>query len=188
MSFGLANHEKDIEDAVKEAYSKGILLFAAASNEGGNSPVTYPARYDDVICIFSTDGWGNASKCNPNPMGNSLYRFATLGEAVKSAWPIHLPDSQGERRMTGTSFATPIAAAVAACVLEFCLMNGMSDEQYQELKCPKGMREVFCKTLIKEREGLHYICPWNLFNTSRKDDFIFAFIKDVLNDLNRPSK
>jgi subtilisin family serine protease len=209
MSFGLGSHERDVEDAVKEAYSKNIIMFAAASNNGGNSGVTYPARYDEVICIFSTDGWGNGSFCNPTPTKNSS-QFATLGEAVKSAWPIHLAESYAleqrvtrtslatpepgqtplaespvtERRMTGTSFATPIAAGVAACVLEFSLMNGMDDDLYQVLRSRKGMKALFFEWLGEERDGLHYIHPWKLFSKSRTEDVILTLIKVVLQCLN----
>jgi hypothetical protein len=210
MSFGLGKHQTEIEDAVKEAaYSKSIIIFAAASNNGGNYAVTYPARYDDVICIFSTDGLGNSSSCNPTPMKHSSMHFATLGEAVPSAWPIPVTEfkaaeedcegmaetscatlekehqQQAEtsvltRRMTGTSFATPIAAGVAACILEFSLLNGMNDDQYRMLRCRRGMQAVFFKELVEERRGLHYIHPWRLFNTIRNEETILTLMTECL--------
>jgi subtilisin family serine protease len=210
MSFGLKNRQKEIEDAIQEAaYSKSILIFAAASNDGGNSPVTYPARYEGVFCIFSTDGLGNDSKCNPTPMKDSTYHFATLGEAVKSAWPIHLVEKKAlerkipgmwivtpeteptqpvasqdpYRRMTGTSFATPIAAGIAACLLEFSIINKMDDEQYQVLRSRKGMRAVFSEKLGEERKGFHYIHPWKLFDRIRDEKMILALMTDVLKNV-----
>jgi subtilisin family serine protease len=86
--------------------------------------------------------------------------------------------------MTGTSFATPIAAGVAACVLEFSLMNGMGDDLYQVLRSRKGMKALFFEWLGEERDGLHYIHPWQLFSKSRTEDVILTLIKVVLQCLN----
>ena len=123
MSFGLEEEHGGMQKAIIEAYSKNILMFAAASNEGGNRIVTYPARKEQVICIYATDGKGEPYRSNPTPIGNS-YRFATLGEGVKSAWPKGLKKGAApEQRMTGTSFATPIAAGIAACLLEFAIVH-----------------------------------------------------------------
>ncbi|KAJ5726293.1 uncharacterized protein N7483_007650 [Penicillium malachiteum] len=41
-----------------------------------------------------------------------------LGESVRSAWPQKLQD-EGEKVMDGTSCATPIAAGIAALVLDY---------------------------------------------------------------------
>ena len=184
MSFGLEMHHPHIHEAIKTAYSKDIILFAAASN-GGNCGVTYPAKYHEVICVFSTDGMGNASACNPTETRKPGYQFATLGEAVKSAWPTMLDKEKGapRRRKTGTSFATPIAAGVAACVLEFALMNDLDDGLYGVLKQHQGMVEILAKHLSVKRGKLHYIQPWQLFSKDRQADSILFMLKESLKSL-----
>jgi subtilisin family serine protease len=182
MSFGLGKDQRNIQEAISIANSKSIIMFAAASNRGGNYDVTYPARYEEVICVFSTDGMGVGSRCNPTQMEDSSYHFATLGEGVKSAWLTTdiLVDPAPERRMTGTSFATPIAAGVAACVLEFALMNDMSDGLYKMLRRRKGIQTVFAQHLVDERQKLHYLHPWKLFGKDRTKDRILTLITDSL--------
>jgi subtilisin family serine protease len=181
MSFGLLKDHIDMRNAVLEAHAKNILMFAAASNKGGNFHVTYPAKYGEVICIFSTDGLGSDSIFNPTQMGGSGYHLATIGEGVESAWPIDLQDgSKLERRMSGTSFATPIAAGVAACVLEFVLMNQKDDDLYEKLHRRDQMKEVLAQQLADKRKGWHYIRPWKLFEKGRPEDMILTLIKSTL--------
>ena len=180
MSFGLEEEHGGMQKAIIEAYSKNILMFAAASNEGGNRIVTYPARKEQVICIYATDGKGEPYRSNPTPIGNS-YRFATLGEGVKSAWPKGLKKGAApEQRMTGTSFATPIAAGIAACLLEFAIVHGMPDNSYSSLRTRQGMQAVFGKLLVDVRKELHYIHPWRLFSESREPLDILLLMKDTL--------
>jgi hypothetical protein len=178
MSFGLSKDQPEIKAAVLAAHLENILMFAAASNNGGNFPVTYPAKYGEVICIFSTDGFGKNSDYNPTQMDNAGYHFATIGEGVKSAWPVHLQDgSKPERRMTGTSFATPVAAGVAACLLEFALMKQMREDFYKRLRHQQRMQDVLAKELAIPAYGLHYIHPWNLFKADRPEKRILSFIE-----------
>ena len=180
MSFGLERDHDDMTEAILQAHSKRIIMFAAASNNGGNQDVTFPARMNEVICIYSTDGKGNASDCNPTEVKDSGYHFATLGEAVRSAWPKHLQGSQTYKRMTGTSFSTPIAAAVAACILEFARMHKIDNDLYKLLRSCQGMQLIFANHLADKRGKLHYIHPWKLFASHRTAGKILTLIQDPL--------
>ena len=54
MSFGGYGDSQLMHDAVKYAYDAGVLLVAAAGNDGSNSR-SYPAAYDEVIAVTATD-------------------------------------------------------------------------------------------------------------------------------------
>jgi subtilisin family serine protease len=188
MSFGLEEYHPGMHEAIARANHNGIILFAAASNEGGTREVTYPAKHDEVVCVFSTDGHGNSLGINPTPMEKSGYNFATLGQAVKSAWPTTLQEGEEpERRKTGTSFATPIAAGVAACLLEFALMSDLDDGLYKILRRHQGMQAVFAKHLCGEgkRGELHHVHPWALFGGNREPKVILTLLEDSLGHLTR---
>lgn len=125
ISFGYPSRPTGhpvLEDAIRRVHFKNVLMFAAASNNGGNRGRAFPARQDEVICIHATDGYGNPSSFNSSPMKDHD-NFSTLGEDVESAWPVRLgkPTSHGvcKTRKFGTSFATPIAAGIAAFLLQF---------------------------------------------------------------------
>ena len=188
MSFGLDRENGQIQAAIRNAFFKNILMFAAASNSGGNLEVKYPARKDEVICVYATDGSGNAFKKNPNNLTSSSLHFATLGVGVKSSWPksLHNPPLQigeaSERRQTGTSFATPILAGIAACIIEFAIVQNLSDELLEVLKSRQGMQKTLLKLMVDDtlRSGLHYIHPWKMFEKERDDKLIVDIMTDNL--------
>jgi hypothetical protein len=183
MSFGLKQEHKEMQEAILKAYAKNILIFAAASNGGGNREVKYPARTEQAICVYATDGKGNSFSGNPNRMPNSSYHFATLGVEVKSVWPKHLQKGAApERRVTGTSFATPIAAGIAACVLEFALLNDLPEHLYSLLRRRQGMQVLFTEHLADRmtRDDFHYIHPMKLFSDDSSPTEILASIQRCL--------
>src|ERR1700753_3633546 len=93
MSFGFPTKAiegyDDLERAILEAHSNHVLLFAAASNDGRNKGISYPARDEHVFCIHATDSNVKESSFTPNPLQDAV-NFATIGEAVESAWPTDL--------------------------------------------------------------------------------------------------
>jgi subtilisin family serine protease len=187
LSFSLVREDPDVQKAIALAFTKPILIFAAASNDGGNHGVTYPAHKDEVICIYATDGRGNQFEGNPTQMENCTYHFASLGVAVKSAWPRKLSESTLKpsqtltKRMTGTSFATPIAASTAANIINFAVMHGLEENMLQFLKSRQGMQRVLRGLMAKgeRRSGLHYLRPWEMFEGRTNDEVIYS-LKDML--------
>lgn len=119
MSFGYEAEVPIIEQELKEADRAGILLFAAASNVGGNTMFArrWPAKRTNVMCMYACEGEGNWYDKNPTADPHE-HNFAALGVSV----PLHtIPDASGnspEIYRSGTSISTPVAAAIAASVLE----------------------------------------------------------------------
>ncbi|KAH7473859.1 hypothetical protein FOMA001_g12749 [Fusarium oxysporum f. sp. matthiolae] len=160
MSWGFRREHECISDAIRLAHSKDKIMFAAASNEGANLParVTFPASMREVICVNSCDGYGNSSDFNPPPR-EGVFNFSTLGEAV-----IAKKSTLGPKRLTGTSFATPAAAAIAASILEFATQKQILKEQ-EELKRHIATKDGMMKLLVAMSEpvsGFMYLRPWDL--------------------------
>ncbi|KAH7175230.1 hypothetical protein EDB81DRAFT_895669, partial [Dactylonectria macrodidyma] len=166
MSFGFTTrfvpHYHLVEDAIAHATSKGILLFAAASNSGANQGRTFPARHENVICMHATAADDAPSRFNPRPDDNyPLDNFATIGEAVESSWPAYMCNQlENECCLawkSGTSYATPVAAGIAAFLLLYAVQN-LDPDSVGLLRRPQGLRAVL-KELSLPVQGYYYLGP-----------------------------
>lgn len=195
MSFGfptiLAEGYASLEQALKSAYADDVLLFAAASNDGGRSGRSYPARERTVIAVHTTDTYGTRSTFSPTAIDDSS-NIATVGEAVESAWPMPKchgkTDTQYTVHKSGTSFATPTVAGIAGFLLLYTRMH--LPEHAKALKSHKRMEALLKKVAEKGhsggsrsiRDGYHFVDlslhPDCLFG--KEESYINAIIKDVL--------
>ena len=59
MSFGTKYYSEELDETIKKAYRQGILIIAAAGNDGNaaedESTIEYPAAFDEVISVGATD-------------------------------------------------------------------------------------------------------------------------------------
>lgn len=95
-----------LEQVVKKAGERGIILVAAAGNGGPRAEPVYPAAYEEVIAVTATD----KSKRPYRRAGRGDHiDFAAPGVAVWTAASI-----TGARPKTGTSFAAPFVTAAVA--------------------------------------------------------------------------
>ncbi|KAF4631184.1 hypothetical protein G7Y89_g6948 [Cudoniella acicularis] len=144
ISFGYWIEDNMIEEIILKARASKVLVFAAASNEGVSRPesIAFPARLSTVMCVNSANGDGTSSSFNPKA-SDDCWKFSALGEAVKSAWPPEIGEGE-EKRQSGTSVATPIAATTAALILEFARQPPLDQvpEVGEWLKTFEGIREV----------------------------------------------
>lgn len=107
MSLGSEQYDGIIAQATKYAQSKGAIVVAAAGNNGG--AVGYPAALPGVLAISAIDRYNRpASFTSHGPQ----VAFASFGVDVKSARL-----GGGAVSMSGTSMATPNAAAVLSFAL-----------------------------------------------------------------------
>lgn len=180
MSFGFSRIPDDqrltIREALFYASSKNVLLFAAASNAGKNAGRTFPARDPHVICIHSTNGKGIPSGFNP-PFWAEDRNFCILGERVNQPYR----RQNGQTRLSGTSVATPIAAAVAAMVLHFSRqpklpkLSDLPEERLKKLWSREGMKQVFLEMKEDERstaasKDYFYLVPWSFLGGKHYED------------------
>ena len=186
MSFGFEKSVDIIDDAITYACRQKVLILAGASNCGGNSGPTWPARTLNVLSIHATSGIGNPYRRNPTRRTHTN-NFATLGSAVNSWWPEHLNQPQNRVRKSGTSASTPIAAGIAAIVMEIVRqperIRGLSSESKRKIKqlgTVDGMSAVF-RSMASERQGYDYLAPWELLHGNHS--FPTTVVDNILTDL-----
>ncbi|KAJ3549806.1 hypothetical protein NM208_g304 [Fusarium decemcellulare] len=183
MSFGFGTRDPVLEKAIDHAISKKVLIFAAASNDGKNRPdgVAWPASKMGVFCVHSADGLGNPSPFTPSPRENM--KIMVLGECVLSAWPRRLlkGSNLGDHKyMSGTSCATPIAAGIAAVVLDYA-RRFLTEDEWKDLRRYDSINRMFQKLSdTNSRSGYQWIRHWVLFAEDRDEAWIQSEIKQYL--------
>lgn len=105
MSLGLHRYSPYMQDIVNYAEENGVLLVAAAGNEG--SDVKYPAAYPTVLAVGGIGS--NRSTINESNYGPEIDLVAP--------WEVYTTALGGGYEVNyGTSMAAPQVAAVAAMV------------------------------------------------------------------------
>ena len=144
-----------------KAKAARILVFAAASNRGNATHITFPARmHGDVMCMFASDGnvKATAIKFNPSPSKINRYNFAILGKEVLSS-PL------ARSRVSGTSISSFIGAAIAGLVIDFSQQSDCRARVFncQSLLTINGMNAVFAAMATKGNDGeYHCVAPWEV--------------------------
>jgi hypothetical protein len=165
----------------------GTLIFAAASNGGGNAQVAWPAKENNhVIGVYSSDSEGNPSSFNPTP--NDAEPICTLGQGHG----LKVGGNPGKYG-TGTSFAAPVATAIAAIVLDFvqkCREDGLIEPgesgPFEMLKSRRGMHQILigsCTQSEAKRGGFFYITPWHFLHKIEKKEYKLFNIQKVMEHL-----
>ena len=58
MSFGTDKYSRALEEAIRVAHSRGLMIVAAAGNDGAPGTVDYPAVFDQTISVAAVDQRG----------------------------------------------------------------------------------------------------------------------------------
>jgi thermitase len=110
MSFELTQSSPALQTAIQYALSKNVVVVAASGNDG-QQMLVYPAGYNAVIGVGSTDN--QDVKSTFTNFGTNGIFVAAPGEGVITTYP-----GGNYAAAWGTSFSTPIIAGEAALILQ----------------------------------------------------------------------
>ncbi len=148
-----------VEQAIQYANSRGAVVVAAAGNNAqtGDAPV-YPAAYPEAIAVTAVDSnLGHPDFANTG----SYIDVAAPGVGIVSAWG---SDSSAYASATGTSMATPFAAAEAALIIAARPSSSAADttrtlESTARHLGPGGVNSVFGHGLLDPGAAMLALMP-----------------------------
>jgi thermitase len=105
LSLGGTGSSSTLQNAINYAWSKGVVIVAAAGNSGDSVP-SYPGACTNVVAVSAT----NSSDARTSWSNYGSYvDIAAPGENI-----LTLSGSSGYEAMDGTSFSSPLTAGVVA--------------------------------------------------------------------------
>ena len=113
MSLGGSAGSTTLESAVNYAWARGVVVVAAAGNDGKDARL-YPAAYPNAMAVASTN-IDDYHSCFSN-YGSGYVSVAAPGELIYSTTP---RDASGDTYATysGTSMATPHVSGLAGLLI-----------------------------------------------------------------------
>lgn len=112
-SFGAPGSAQALQAAVEHAAGRGVLQVAAAGNDGDAGTVNFPAAYEQVVAVSSTDA--NDTLSSSSSYGPEI-EVAAPGSAIVSTLPAGQYGS-----LSGTSMASPHVAGLGALLVSLGL-------------------------------------------------------------------
>ncbi len=108
MSLGLYQDTPLLRQAVRYADDRGVILVAAAGNDGFNR-MPYPAAYEQVLAVTAVDAQGRQAVF---PNQSHEIDFAAPGVGVRAA-----KEDEGTMLFSGTSAAAPFVSGTLAALM-----------------------------------------------------------------------
>ncbi|RSL93296.1 hypothetical protein CEP52_013344 [Fusarium oligoseptatum] len=170
LSFGFEGDPPEPDEMgqeIKDCLHNGITMFASASNDGGESPRTYPAKYPGVVCVHATDWKGDASSCSFNPAPDRFSEnFSVVGKDIRPTWPKKPRDTTMKYRK-GTSFATPVAVAFAAFMIGYIQIQCPDRRWITRPRSPEGITTIF-RVMMERKGDYDWISPTRYLALNKK--------------------
>ncbi|MBA2422849.1 MAG: S8 family serine peptidase [Chitinophagales bacterium] len=142
MSFGkaYAYNKNAVDEAVKYAESKDVLLVHAAGNDANSNDKSPRYPSDDFVDGSTPNNWLEVGATSWN---NEVAPFSDFGKKTVDVWApgvsiySTVPGNK-YRNLQGTSMASPVAAGVAALLRSY----------FPQLTAPQ-VKEVLMKSVVK---------------------------------------
>jgi hypothetical protein len=170
LGFEHFNAKDGLQEAIKACTDNSILVFAAASNDGPEGARTFPAQWPNVMCVHASSHLGERYRYNPTPQGT--WNMSTVGEHIRPVWGRReLRESTAMKYESGTSYATPVALAIAALMIDFIKVKGWADtwQWMYPPWTPQGMERIMKLMSVKEY-GYDWVSPTRYFKQTHMDD------------------
>lgn len=193
MSFGFDEPISLINEAIENVLvmKSPPLFFAATSNDGANKDMAWPAKDPRVIGVSSTDGYGVKSEFNPEEGETSYPILHAFGEGV----PVSTDKPRVDKHVSGTSYATPVAAALVANLLGYIRMiacvapsaDGLEGHSRipERLQKMSAMIAVLKEHMQKKHEnGDRSLLPWDFLNVNNPS-ILENIVKTLVKTLGR---
>lgn len=114
-----------LKQAIEKCFEKGILIIAAAGNEGSDC-LHVPAAHQHVLAVGSVDENGE-----PTAETNFGYRYQANGILAPGKSLIAALPGGGTFETNGaTSYATPIISGVVALLMSYQITRGFPPDAY----------------------------------------------------------
>ena len=166
LSIGGTTKSNLLEQAIKNAYDKGVIIVVSAGNNGADTVKCYPASYDEVFAVAAMDKNGNRAF------------FSNFGDEVDFIAPGYQVEVQGNKDVelvSGTSFSAPFITSVAAmslsvnpdyspkdvkqALIDFCIHKddiNFQSQYYSDIEIPASDLYGYFQEDIVETEDLYY--------------------------------
>ncbi len=127
MSFGksFSPEKKWVDDAVKYAESKGVLLVHAAGNDAKNLDTTHNYPTPQLLDGTRPSNWITVGASGDPKAGGLTANFSNYGKKEVDVFApgvkiyATVPGGNTYRDLQGTSMASPVVAGLAAFILEY---------------------------------------------------------------------
>ncbi len=154
MSFG-GGESNLVTDAMQYAATRGVVMVAAAGNEGCSDCVIFPASADETIAVSATDE------------NDELASFSSTGPEIDLAAPgLDVLTTLTDDRYgyaSGTSLAAPHVSAAAAVVIA----SGVTDRQEVRQRLTEAADDI---GLSDDQQGAGRLNVANAVESDSEDD------------------
>ncbi|MCU0432581.1 MAG: S8 family serine peptidase [Bacteroidia bacterium] len=180
MSFGKSygSNKSVVDDAVRYAQSKGVLLIHAAGNDNKDNDATDNFPNNDFLSGGSSDNWIEVGALSWKPGKASVAPFSNYGKMQVDVFAPGVDINSckvngGYIPQSGTSMAAPVCAGVAAVLKAY--YPKLTPEQIKQIILNSSDKSLAKKKVVKPGEKRKKVKFSKLSRTGGVVDLYTAF-------------